>query len=58
MSIAAYEDKFHIVSYYAIYLLNSKGERIQLYVKGWNYNLQVLFVHALAKKSSIKFLTM
>lgn len=43
--VAAYKDKFHALSYKATQLLAFEQKRIHLYVKGLNYDLQVLFIH-------------
>lgn len=37
--------KFHALSCYATKLLTSEKERNHLYIKGLNYDLQVLSVH-------------
>ncbi|WMV13843.1 hypothetical protein MTR67_007228 [Solanum verrucosum] len=42
MSVAAYEAKFHALSRYATQLVTTEEERIHLFVKGLNYELQVL----------------
>uniref|UniRef100_M1DT60 'chromo' domain containing protein n=1 Tax=Solanum tuberosum TaxID=4113 RepID=M1DT60_SOLTU len=45
MSVAAYEAKFHALSRYATQLVTIEEERIRLFIKRLNYELQVLSVH-------------
>lgn len=45
MYMVAYKATFHALSIYATHLVNTKEERIQLYIRGLNSELQVLFVH-------------
>ncbi|WMV14469.1 hypothetical protein MTR67_007854 [Solanum verrucosum] len=45
MSVAAYEAKFHDLSRYDTQLVTTEKERIRLFIKGLNSELQVLFVH-------------
>lgn len=39
------KDKFHSLSFFITQVLTFEEERIHLYIKGLNYDLQVLFVH-------------
>ncbi|KAH0665419.1 hypothetical protein KY285_026625 [Solanum tuberosum] len=45
MSVAAYEAKFHALSRYATQLVTTEEERIRLFIKGLNSELQVLSIH-------------
>jgi len=45
MTVAAYEAKFHVLSRYATQLVTTEQERIRLFIRGLNSELQVLFVH-------------
>ncbi|KAH0745921.1 hypothetical protein KY285_007578 [Solanum tuberosum] len=45
MSVAAYEAKFHALSRYATQLVTTEEERIWLFIRGLNSELQVLSVH-------------
>ena len=45
MSVESYEAKFHVLSRYATQLLGTRKERIHLFVKSPNTNLQVLSIH-------------
>ncbi|WMV26670.1 hypothetical protein MTR67_020055 [Solanum verrucosum] len=45
MFVAAYEVKFHALSRYATQLVTTEEERICLFVKGLNSELQLLSVH-------------
>lgn len=45
MYVAAYEAKFIALSIYASLLITTKHERIRLYIRGLNFDLQVLSVH-------------
>jgi len=45
MSVATYEAKFHALSRYAMQLVTTEEERIRLFIKGLNSELQVLYVH-------------
>jgi len=45
MSVAAYEAKFHALSRYDTQLMTTEEEKICLFVKGLNSELQVLSVH-------------
>lgn len=36
MLVAAYEDKFHLLSWYVAHLLKIEEERIHLFIKGLN----------------------
>ncbi|KAH0657946.1 hypothetical protein KY289_026694 [Solanum tuberosum] len=53
MSVVAYEAKFHALSRYATQLVTIEEEMIHLFIKGLNFELQVLSVHMTsARKSS------
>jgi len=43
--VAAYEAKFHALSRYATQLVTTKEERIRLFIRGLNSELQVLSIH-------------
>ncbi|KAH0673662.1 hypothetical protein KY284_024749 [Solanum tuberosum] len=45
MYVAAYEAKFHALSRYDTQLVTTEDERIRLFVKGLNSELQILSVH-------------
>ena len=45
MTVAAYEAKFHALSRYATQLVTTEEERIRLFIRGLNSELQVLSVH-------------
>lgn len=45
MTLVAYEGKFHALSRYVTQLVTSEEERIRLFVRGWNLELQVLSVY-------------
>ena len=45
MSVAIYEDKFHNLSRYATQLVSMEKERIRLFIRCLDFELQVLSVH-------------
>ncbi|WMV33519.1 hypothetical protein MTR67_026904 [Solanum verrucosum] len=45
MIVAAYEAKFHTLSRYATQLVTTVEERIWLFIRGLNSELQILYVH-------------
>ena len=45
MTVAPYEVKFHALSRYATQLVTHEEERIRLFIRGLNSELQVLSVH-------------
>ncbi|WMV13709.1 hypothetical protein MTR67_007094 [Solanum verrucosum] len=51
--VVSYEAKFHALSRYATQLVTTEEERICLFIKGLNYELQVLFVHMTSAGKSI-----
>ncbi|KAH0743175.1 hypothetical protein KY290_031168 [Solanum tuberosum] len=57
MSVAAYEAKFHALSRYATQLVTTEEERIRLFVKGLNYELQVLSVYMTSAGKSFSEVT-
>ena len=48
MTVVAYESKFHALSRYATQLVTTKEERIQLFIRGLNSELQVLSVNMIS----------
>lgn len=50
MLVVAYKAKFHALFSYATQLLGTREKRIQLFVKIFNTDLQVLSIHITSKK--------
>lgn len=44
-SVTTYKTKFHALSNYSTQLLTTKEKGVNFFVKGLNYNLQVLSIH-------------
>ncbi|WMV08073.1 hypothetical protein MTR67_001458 [Solanum verrucosum] len=57
MCVVGYEAKFHGLSRYASQLVTSEEERIHLFVKGLNSELQVLYVHMTSARKSFNEVT-
>ena len=50
ISVGAYEAKFHALSRYATLLVTTEEERIRLFIRGFNSELQVLSVHDFSRE--------
>ncbi|KAH0765510.1 hypothetical protein KY285_001381 [Solanum tuberosum] len=57
MTMAAYEAKFHVLSRYATQLVSTEEERIRLFIRGLNFELQVLSVHMTSARRSFNEVT-
>ncbi|XP_049414653.1 uncharacterized protein LOC125877388 [Solanum stenotomum] len=57
MTVVAYETMFHALSRYAMQLVNREQEKIHLFVKGLNPELQVLFIHMTSVGKSVNEVT-
>lgn len=44
MYVAAYEAEFHALCRYSMHLVTTKEERVQFFIKGLDFELQILFV--------------
>ncbi|KAH0672114.1 hypothetical protein KY284_023201 [Solanum tuberosum] len=57
MTMAAYEAKFHVLSRYATQLVTIEEERIWFFIRGLNFELQVLSVHMTSARRSFSEVT-
>lgn len=55
--MASYEPKFHALSRYATQLVTIEEERIYLFIKGLNSELQILSVYMTSTERSLKEVT-
>lgn len=57
MFVVAYEAKFHALSKYATQLINTGEERIQLFIGGFDSELQVISSHMASMVKSYNDIT-
>lgn len=57
MTIVAYEAKFYALYRYPTRLVTTMEEKIQLFVKDLNYELQILFFHMIVASKNFNKVT-